>query len=236
MSNSTGVILITSSYPGKDDTHANADKVIEEVRACNKGQELTEVSTLADVGMIMWGDIFMGQIASLDKESLFSSICSVDWEDPDDVQLMLRGEEDNVFEIHTINSMKKHLGLTDAKPECPEFNAKNIRVLKKEDIDMRASGLREIAMEQLSRHHSFVDSLVERAISHEMKDREWSLEGVRGLCRADRYPAKTEFFFKGKLMFEVSNPDMHLVEPKNPTDTEKLNCDYQCKLYFEDGK
>jgi hypothetical protein len=45
-------------------------------------------------------DIFMAAIDYLNKEKLLKKFHAIDWQQPEQVQLLLKGSKDNVFQVY----------------------------------------------------------------------------------------------------------------------------------------
>jgi hypothetical protein len=105
MSSVTDIILSTTIEDGatEEETHPNAD-VLSNWLVTNYKGGLVKVDQLAGGNKAMQRDVFLAAINYLDHEAFLALFHSVNWEWPEDVQLLLKGEHDDVFTVHTPSS------------------------------------------------------------------------------------------------------------------------------------
>jgi hypothetical protein len=102
MTDITNVILMTSIDDGAwmESDHGNADILYEYLRNNYQGDSLAKVDEHGGGRKRMSCDIFMAAIDYLNKEKLLKKFHAIDWQQPEQVQLLLKGSKDNVFQVY----------------------------------------------------------------------------------------------------------------------------------------
>ncbi|WP_127559269.1 hypothetical protein [Saccharospirillum alexandrii] len=102
MTDITNIIILTSIDDGawmKSD-HGNVDVVHEYLRKNYQGSSLAKVDGHGGGRKRMSCDIFMAAIDYLNKEELLEQFHAIEWQRPEQVQLLLKGSKDNVFQVY----------------------------------------------------------------------------------------------------------------------------------------
>jgi len=81
--------------------HLNADIISDYIKQNHYGGGLVKVDPYAGDEKNMQCDFFMCTTDGLDAAGLIELFNSIEWQDPDCVQLMLKHEQDDAFSIHT---------------------------------------------------------------------------------------------------------------------------------------
>lgn len=102
MTDITNVILMTSfddgAWMGSD--HGNADILNEYLRKKYQGDSFAKVDEHEGGRKRMSCDIFMAAIDYLNKDELLEEFYAIEWQRPEEVQLLLKGSKDKIFQMY----------------------------------------------------------------------------------------------------------------------------------------
>ncbi len=104
MSSVTSIILITTIEDGarKDGEHPNVCGLNDKLREMGFDSGLAKVDCHAGGNKIMGSDIWMGAFNHLNEAEFKETFESIDWEYPDNIQLLVQNESDLKYQIFTI--------------------------------------------------------------------------------------------------------------------------------------
>jgi hypothetical protein len=103
MSVVTDIILVTGIDDGaeREDEHPNADRLSAYLEREHGGRGLAKVDQHAGGRKAMQCDVFMAAVNFLDKDAFLAWFHAIEWHDPEQVQLMLKGEQEERLTIIT---------------------------------------------------------------------------------------------------------------------------------------
>ena len=104
MSNITDVIITTGLLDGRNGV-LSMDLVNRHLRHVHSDQHLVLVSPHAAGLKTMQCDVWMGAINYLDRNALIELCQAIEWEDPDAVTVLTRGENDERFAVQFVDAM-----------------------------------------------------------------------------------------------------------------------------------
>ena len=102
MTDITNIIILTSINDGAwmNSDHGSVDVVYEYLRKKYQGNSLAKVDEHGGGRKRMSCDIFMAAIDYLDKEELLEQFNAIEWQRPEQVQLLLKGSKDDLFQVY----------------------------------------------------------------------------------------------------------------------------------------
>jgi hypothetical protein len=102
MSRVTDIILVSSIDDGgsRRDQPVNVQRLDRWLQERHPGYRLIQVDAQVQGPKAMQCDIFLGAVNYLDREDFLAAFHAIDWELPGCVQLMLKGEEEDVFTVY----------------------------------------------------------------------------------------------------------------------------------------
>ena len=100
MSSVTDIILVTALWDGstdfKADPHPNVDSFIK-----YSGVTLEVVKGAFKNSKVIQCDLFIAAMNYYNEERAIDALNKVEWESPECVQLMMKGEHEDIFTIYT---------------------------------------------------------------------------------------------------------------------------------------
>jgi hypothetical protein len=100
MSVVTDVILITGIFD-RCDTTPTVDLLNKKITV-KHDRPLVRIDHHAGGDKVMESDVYAGAFNYLDRDWLIEAVRSMDWEDPDRVQLLIKGHEENQFTSYAV--------------------------------------------------------------------------------------------------------------------------------------
>ncbi len=103
MSVVTDIILVTFIDDGAaiEEEHPNADKLSAYLEKTHGQPGLIKADQHAGGRKAMQCDVFLAAVNWLDKDAFLDWFKAIEWDMPECVQLMLKGENDDAFTIYT---------------------------------------------------------------------------------------------------------------------------------------
>jgi hypothetical protein len=102
MSAISNVILTTAIYDGawSQSDYGNVDLLNDYLRKHNQGRCFNRVDDKAGGHQQMTCDIFMAAVNYLDVDALVNEFLTIEWQKPEQAQLMIRSHEDEHFQLY----------------------------------------------------------------------------------------------------------------------------------------
>ena len=108
MSQVSNIILTTSFLEdiNDDDENPNVDKINKWFIDNNHKSKLINVSDYSQSSKCIECQIFITTVNYLDHYALIDALNNIEWEYYDAVQLMIKGQEDHLFDVYSFFSKK----------------------------------------------------------------------------------------------------------------------------------